>query len=145
VVILPRYRGDVVLIRHFRHSTRRWHLEVPRGFGTPGANPEDDARRELLEEIGVVATAVGSLGDMYPDTGQSGTQVHLFYAEVDDAPMVGAEDEGIDVVRLVPPAELAALIGAGTITDGFTIVAFTRAVLRGVLPAPDLAPTGEVS
>src|SRR5579885_381339 len=50
VVILPMYKGQVLLIRHFRHATRTWHLELPRGFGQ-SLKTEDDARRELYEEI----------------------------------------------------------------------------------------------
>jgi ADP-ribose pyrophosphatase len=137
VVILPRYRGDIVLIRHFRHSTREWHLEVPRGFGTIGSGAEDDARRELEEEIGVPATKLEPLGVVYPDTGASGTPVQLFHAEVEQEPRQGSDKvEAIDAIRLVSPAELTTLIADGTITDGFTIAAFTRAMLRGLLPVP---------
>jgi ADP-ribose pyrophosphatase len=133
VVVLPLYRGEVVLLRHFRHSTRDWHLEVPRGFGTPGAAPAEDARRELQEEIGVVAATLEPLGMVHPDTGQSANSAHLFCAAIADAPRLADENEGIDAIRVVAPAELAALIAAGTVTDGFTIAAFTRAVLTGAL------------
>jgi ADP-ribose pyrophosphatase len=137
VVILPRYRDDIVLIRHFRHSTRDWHLEIPRGFGTIGSGAADDARRELEEEIGVPATRLEPLGVVYPDTGASGTPVELFYAEVEAEPWLGNDKvETIDAIRLVSPAELATLIADGTITDGFTIAAFARATLRGLLPIP---------
>ncbi|MGP3928192.1 hypothetical protein [Streptomyces sp. 8N616] len=34
-VVLPLLGGEVVLLEHFRHATRSWHWEVPRGFG-PG-------------------------------------------------------------------------------------------------------------
>src|SRR5262245_35313789 len=33
VVILPRLNNSFVLTRHFRHATRAWHWEIPRGFG----------------------------------------------------------------------------------------------------------------
>ena len=33
VIVLPVYQGQILLIRHFRHATRTWHLEIPRGFG----------------------------------------------------------------------------------------------------------------
>jgi ADP-ribose pyrophosphatase len=134
VVILPRFRDEVVLVRHFRHATRQWHLELPRGFGTPGSDVRDDARRELEEEIGVPPAKLESLGVIYPDTGMSATPVELFHAEIADPPRAAGADEGIVGVRLVTAAELAALIEDGTITDGFTIAAFTRAWLRGLLP-----------
>jgi ADP-ribose pyrophosphatase len=134
VVILPRYGDDVVLVHHFRHATRSWHDELPRGFGLPGSDPEENARRELKEEIGVEATALHDLGGIYPDTGATGTAVRLFYAEVAEPPRAADAEEGIDSVRLVSPAELGAMIRDEAVTDGFTINAYARAVLRGLLP-----------
>ncbi len=134
VVVLPRYRDEVVLLRHFRHATREWHLELPRGYGTAGAEVDDDARRELREEIGVPATRLEPLGIMYPDNGSAGTPVGLFYAEVSEEPRYPELGEGIDAIRRVSVGELAGLIADGTVNDGYTIAACTRAALRGLLP-----------
>ncbi|GGQ75572.1 NUDIX hydrolase [Couchioplanes azureus] len=135
VVVLPRVAEGIVLLHHFRHSTRSWHLEIPRGFGTPGvADPVEDARRELREEIGVAAAAVHDLGSYYPDTGATTTAVRLFLAEVTKTPSAADAEEGIDAIRIVTPDELASLIADATISDGYTIAAYTRAVLRGLLP-----------
>ena len=30
--VLPLLDGKIVLLRRFRHATRKWHLEIPRGF-----------------------------------------------------------------------------------------------------------------
>ncbi len=139
VVMLPRLGADVLLVRHFRHATRRWHLELPRGFGTPGRSPAEDARRELREEIGATAGPLIDLGVIYPDTGVSATPVQLYYTEITsygdayEADEAGT-DEGIAGIVLEPPERLAELIGSGEITDGFTINAYARAVLRGHLP-----------
>src|SRR5581483_4951284 len=51
-IIFPRYKGDVLLIRRFRHATRTWHLEIPIGLGVKGLSGEENARKELAEEIG---------------------------------------------------------------------------------------------
>lgn len=134
VVILPRHRGDVVLVRHFRHPTRDWHLEIPRGYGTPGSDPAEDARRELREEIGTDAATLTDLGLAYADTGLIGTPVRLFQAELAGPPTATDPEEGISAVELVSPAEFAALIRDDRITDGFTINAYARAALRGLLP-----------
>ncbi|MFE9770908.1 NUDIX hydrolase [Streptomyces sp. NPDC005931] len=136
VVILPQHPDGIILIRHFRHSTREWHLEFPRGFGTPGGRPDADARRELLEEIGARADTLTSLGVVHPDTGQTATSVHLYHAEISEYRLAD-EDEGIGAVEPVSPGELTDLIRTGTVTDGFTIAAYTRALLQGLLPTPD--------
>lgn len=132
VVMLPMCSGKVVLVRHFRHSTRQWHLEIPRGFGTPGSRPEEDARRELIEEIGVDPENLTSLGIVYPDTGQTATKIFLFLAEIADFHAAG-HDEGIESAHAVTPGRLAELIRTGEITDGFTINAYARADLLGLL------------
>ena len=51
VVVLPVYQNKILLIRHFRHETRSWHLEIPQGFGISGLSSEESARTELEEEI----------------------------------------------------------------------------------------------
>ncbi|WP_433726409.1 NUDIX hydrolase [Actinoplanes sp. CA-051413] len=108
----------MVLVRHFRHATRNWQWELPRGFGMPGTDPADDARRELRDEIGVEAAKLHELGTIYPDTGMTAAAVR---------------EEGITEIREVSPEELAGLIRDESIKDGFTITAYTRAVLRGHL------------
>src|SRR2546429_117950 len=41
LVILPIHQGQVLLIRHFRHATRTWHLEIPRGFRFANVSSEE--------------------------------------------------------------------------------------------------------
>src|SRR5438876_4538335 len=40
-VVLPFSQGQMLLVRRFRHATRTWHLEIPRGFGTKDISAED--------------------------------------------------------------------------------------------------------
>jgi len=132
VIILPVYEGKVVLVNHFRHVTRRWHLEIPRGFGHPNATPEESARAELAEEVGGDSTEMISLGAFEPDAGASIKRDELFFAELRTYGMPD-EHEAINEIRLVPVAEFEALLRNGVITDGFTLAAYARAKLRGLL------------
>lgn len=132
VVVLPLYQGKVLLLRHFRHATRTWHLELPRGFGMKGLSSEEMALRELQEEIGGTSIRLISLGQIHPDTGMTSECDELFFAEVES--YSNAEEfEGI--IEILPTAapELERLIRENEITDGFTIAAYTRAKLRGLL------------
>src|SRR5215475_759009 len=70
VAVLPILDDQMLLIRHFRHATRKWHYEIPRGFVDSDESAEQAAARELLEEIGAVAEDLSHLGGMYTDTGQ---------------------------------------------------------------------------
>ncbi|MFF9277408.1 NUDIX hydrolase [Streptomyces griseosporeus] len=134
VVVLPLLgpEGKVVLIEHHRHATRGRHWEVVRGFGAPGATGEENAVREVREEIGVTPTQVTPLGAVHPDTGLLAHRVELYAARVDG---VGALETGEAIARalVVTPAEAEAMVADGRITDGFTLAALYRARLSGLL------------
>ena len=132
VVVLPLHEGDVLLVNHFRHATRTWHLELPRGFGHPGLTPEESARAELQEEIGATASRIEELGRVYPDSGADAGGVMLFLAYVSSHGEVDRQEAITELVR-VPVVKLEQLISNNTITDGFTIAAYTRAKLRRLL------------
>jgi ADP-ribose pyrophosphatase len=132
--VLPVLGDKVVLLRHFRHATRKVHLEIPRGFGEPGVTAEDQARQELSEETGSTAQQVIPLGGIHPNTGASADMVELFYARV---LQLGEPQtaEGIAGLDLIGVADLASLIADGEITDAFTVAAWARASLKGLLPS----------
>ncbi|GGX60751.1 NUDIX hydrolase [Streptomyces hiroshimensis] len=135
-VVLPLTRaGDVVLVEHYRHATRSWHWEVPRGMGSPGATGAENAVRELAEEIGAEAAELISLGRLHPDSGLLGDHVELFAARIDG---FGSPEtsEGIRKIVTRPWPEVAEMIAEGSITCAFTIAVLTRALLKGLLGNP---------
>jgi ADP-ribose pyrophosphatase len=135
--VLPLLEGRIVLLRHFRHATRTWHLEIPRGFGEPGVSAADQARQELREEIGAEVSELVDLGVFHSNTGTATDHACLFLAELSTIgePQVS---EGISSIQTVPSVQVAEEILSGGITDSFTIGAFTRAWLQGLLPGLSL-------
>jgi ADP-ribose pyrophosphatase len=131
VVILPVWQNQVLLIRHFRHATRAWHLEVPRGFGSDH-DTQVSARRELAEEIGASEIELTGLGETYADTGAISSAVALFYAEVRS---YGAPElnEGITAVLPTPLAEFERMIADGELKDGYLLAAYARAKARNLI------------
>jgi ADP-ribose pyrophosphatase len=131
VVILPIWQDQVLLIRHFRHATRSWHLEIPRGFGTD-ADTRKSAGRELTEEIGATGIRLTELGDMYPDTGISDSRVALFHAEVSS---YGKPDalEAITDVLPTPVSEFERMIADNELSDGYVLAAYARAKAKNLL------------
>ncbi|WP_351229799.1 NUDIX hydrolase [Streptomyces sp. NPDC002133] len=130
-VVLPLLDGGVVLIEHYRHATRSWQWEVPRGFGTRGLSAEANAAKELSEEIGAHVLELTDLGAVHPDTGMTADRVLLFAARIDAVGSL-ATGEGIRSTRTMPPAEADAMIADGRVTDAFTIAVLTRARLAGL-------------
>ena len=130
VVMLPEKDGKFLLIQHFRHATRIRHWEIPRGFGKSGVKAETQAKDELREEVGGEVADLVDLGIFYNNTGLEGHPVNLFLAHMASVGEMEIE-EGIENPRWVSATELEQMIANQDITDGFTIVAYTRAKLNG--------------
>lgn len=132
VIVFPVYQRQVLLIRHFRHATRTWHIEVPRGYGEEGTSGEENARRELKEEIGATTSRLVALGQAYPDTGALSEYNNFFYAEVETYGDIEA-DEAIVEILPTPIAEFERMIRENEIEDGFTLTAYGLAKAKGLL------------
>jgi ADP-ribose pyrophosphatase len=132
VAILPVMEGKVLLLRHFRHATRGWHLEIPRGFGAGDATADENATRELGEEIGAKPRVLLYLGSLHVDTGLIAQPVRLYYAEV-DAHSGPEAIEAIKEILALPVRDFERLIASGEITDSFTLAAYAQAKLKGLL------------
>jgi len=132
VAMLPVWNDKILLLRHFRHASRDWRLEIPRGFGEDGQSSEENARRELMEEINATPRELIALGSLEADSGLSGDVTDLFLAFLDGYG-AGEAAEAISDVLPVSIEELERLIADGRIIDGYTIAAFARARLRGLV------------
>jgi len=130
--VLAVHGGKVILIRHFRHASRGWHWEIPRGFGTAGEDREATARREVSEELGAKVLALVALGHVSFEGGVPGDLPQVFWAEVTEPRQLEAE-EGIDEMIAVTPAGLDEMIAAGQIDDAFTLAAVSLARARGLI------------
>lgn len=132
VVMLPEMNGKLLLMHQFRHATRSWHWEIPRGFGEPGVEAEDQARAEIEEEISGEIAELTNLGLYFNNTGLEGNPIYLFLAKMSS---IGEPKLkfGVDKFIWVSVPELEKMIADGDITDGFTIAAYTKAKLKGLI------------
>ena len=132
VAVLPVLGDNVLLVYHYRHATRAWHWEIPRGFGEPSTPADLQARNEISEEVeGEIETLI-DLGATHNNTGIEGNTVKLFWARVSRVGQPSV-NEGIEKIKWVKVPELEAMIREKVITDGFTLAAYARAKLMGLL------------
>jgi ADP-ribose pyrophosphatase len=131
-IVLPLYQGQVLLVRRFRHATRTWHLEIPIGPGVKGLSGEENARRELVEELGATTSRLVPIGTLEEGPGLTETPAELFYAEVESYGEINTH-EGITEVLQVAVPEFERMMRDSEITDSFTIIAYLRAKLQGLL------------
>jgi ADP-ribose pyrophosphatase len=78
--VLPN--NKLVLNVNFRHATRSWELELPRGAGKEKETAEQVAMRELKEETGCLSTDLKLLGNIAPETGVIAATIPVYFARV---------------------------------------------------------------
>jgi ADP-ribose pyrophosphatase len=131
-IVLPLYQGQVLLVRRFHHATRTWHLEIPIGLGMKGLSAEETARRVLVEEIGATISRLLPIGELKEGPGLTESPAELFYADVESYGE-GNTHEGITEVLQVAVPEIERMMRDSEITDSFTIIAYLRVKLQGLL------------
>lgn len=133
VLTLPIYEKDkILLIRHFRHGSRQWHFETTRGMGEEGVSGRDNAIKELEEEIGAQVSELISLGTIFIDPGILSDEMEIYLAHIESYGDPERMD-GITEIIPVKVSEIEKMIANNIIADSFTIVAYTRAKLKGLI------------
>lgn len=116
---------DVILVRQYRYAVNSVLLEIPAGKLEPGEGPADCARRELMEETGLVASNLEYVCSFHTSPGFCDEVLHLFFATgLSQSPSHAQPDpdESLAVVR-VKRCEVKAKIRSGEIKDSKTLTA----------------------
>jgi 8-oxo-dGTP pyrophosphatase MutT (NUDIX family) len=115
----------VVMIEQFRHGTGEVTLEIPGGMVDEGETPGVAALRELLEETGYSAREALFLGKTRPNPAIQNNWIHTFVApdvSFQSSPVFDSAEH--TTVRLVPLADVPALIASGVITHSLVVMGF---------------------
>ncbi|NVO14212.1 MAG: NUDIX hydrolase [Rhodoplanes sp.] len=132
IIAVDLGRDEIVLIRQFRLAShlatgRGDILEVPAGYVDHGEAPAAAAHRECIEEIGVAPRALREVFSFMPAPGMLEELATIFLVSVDAAqvPDQAGADHEIEHTRpiRVPIDEAIAALGAGTIFNGYLIIA----------------------
>lgn len=134
----------VVLVRQYRHPARSSVLELPAGKLEAGESPEVCARRELEEEVGVIAGRFEPLSNFYTTPGFCSERLWVFLAtELRETAHRHEEDELIEIVRL-PLARALSMITNGEIEDAKTIIGLLLAAQRLGVTAEETNSAGRI-
>lgn len=139
VVALCSRDGNIFLRETFRHATRRWELETPRGQRETGMTAEAAALKEIDEELGFKVVHIEQIGEVSGDTAILASTLPVFWAEL--APGRSHDHpegkEAFGRIVQVLPAELRTRICRCEIRDGYTLSALTLAHCTGKFTIPD--------
>ncbi len=113
----------VIMERQYRHAAGQYLWEIPAGKIEEGEERLEGAKRELLEETGYQAGQWTELVRYFASPGFLGEWMQVYLAEGLTAGIATPEaDETLEVFAL-PLSQVEALIDAGRILDGKTLVA----------------------
>jgi len=128
VVLVPMPEpGRVTLVRQYRYAVNRALWELPAGSVDPGEVPEQAAKRECHEEIGVVPATIVRLGALLPTPGYCDEEMIFFRLsglERTDEPAHVDEDEDIEA-KTFELREAREMVRRGEIVDMKTIAGLT--------------------
>lgn len=83
VAVLPELEDHrIILVIHYRHATRSWEVEIPRGFTNVQESVWTAAKREVKEETGCTVRDLSLLGEMVVDSGLVNSKIPIFSAKV---------------------------------------------------------------
>jgi 8-oxo-dGTP pyrophosphatase MutT (NUDIX family) len=119
------HRGEILLVRH-TYGHRGWDL--PGGMVKRGEPPEDTARREMQEELGIRAARWADLGSVNTSIDHRHDTIHLFGAEL-VTPSVTIERSELDVAQWFAPTALPPMrpLGAEILHHALPLVLFAAA------------------
>jgi 8-oxo-dGTP pyrophosphatase MutT (NUDIX family) len=125
-IILPIDDGRIWLVEQFRYTIQERVLELPQGgWERKVENPEELARGELREELGLEAAQMTKLGTLWIAYGFTRQREHVFLATGLTPTQTNPDAEEHDLaVRSVPIAEFERMMLDGAIRDDCTLSAW---------------------
>lgn len=112
----------VLLIQQYRHPIRHRDWEIPAGLlDVAGESPLDSARRELAEEVDLVAAEWEPLVSVFTTPGGNDEVVHVFLARglaLSDQPHPREAEEADIRIEWVPLADAVTAVLEGRMRNG---------------------------
>lgn len=113
VIVIAKKDNKFIMVKQWRHGEGALSVEFPGGVIDAGEEPEQAAKRELLEETGCIAGRLTKLGKVNPNPALFTNHVHIFLAE--DLTPIGKQDlDSDEFINCMELGEDEVLEGMGT-------------------------------
>jgi 8-oxo-dGTP pyrophosphatase MutT (NUDIX family) len=135
---------NTYLVGQYRFPLSAFSWEIPEGGGDPEIDPVESARRELIEETGLVASDWTQILTMHLSNSVSDEYAILFLARGLEQRIPMPEETEKLVIKKLPFEEAYQMVEKGLITDAMSVAAIQKVklmLLDGKIPP---APKGEL-
>jgi 8-oxo-dGTP pyrophosphatase MutT (NUDIX family) len=122
-------QGLTWLVGQYRFPLEAYSWEIPEGGGDPAIPPVDSARRELLEETGLVAREWTGLLEMHLSNSVTDERAIIFLARGLEQRQAAPEETEELAIRRLPFEEAYQMVERGEITDSMSVAAILKARL----------------
>ncbi len=122
-------KDSVLLVRQYRYAYGESIYEIPAGKLEAGEDPKKAAARELEEEAGVRAKELQLLYIMYPTPGYTNEKIYIYQAVDGERGSAHLDDGEFLDVEYIPMERVKAMMRAGEIKDGKTLIALQAYLL----------------
>jgi 8-oxo-dGTP pyrophosphatase MutT (NUDIX family) len=114
------------LVGQYRFTLNQYSWEIPEGGGLLNHDPLDSAKRELLEETGLVANQWDLLLKMHLSNSVTDELAIVFLARQLEQHNPEPEETEQLIIKKLPFDEVYEMVEEGTITDSITVAAILR-------------------
>ena len=122
-------QGNTYLVRQTRYTLNESSWEIPEGGSPIGEDPLDTAKRELQEEVGLVASQWQTLNKIHTSNSVTDEQGYIYLAQgLSEVAMAHEDTEDIEVLKL-PFDQAVQMVLDGEITDCISMAALLRVKL----------------
>lgn len=132
LIVALNSKKEVCLISQYRYVHKRKLLELPGGGVETKQGTLFHAKKELLEETGLVAKKWSKLGLCHSMPSHTNSVIHIYLAEGVKRQGRGSDMfiEGISRMRFVPLKKAVSMVLSGKITHATTVVGILLAALK---------------
>ena len=117
---------NTYLVGQYRFTLDEYSWEIPEGGGEPGTDPLESAKRELLEETGLVAREWTVLGKIHLSNSVCDEHGFIYLARNLEQREATPEETEQLVVKKIPFEEAWQMTETGRITDSLSVIAIQK-------------------
>jgi len=120
---------NTYLVGQYRFPLNEYSWEIPEGGGAFGVDPVDSAKRELLEETGLVALEWTKIVEMHLSNSVSDEYAVVYLARKLSQQTANPEETEQLQVKKLPFEEAYQMVERGEITDSMSVAAILKVKL----------------